>query len=165
MSFFPAGMNRKYPDHPIVGVGGIVFQGDEVLLIKRGKEPGLGQWSIPGGVVRTGEPLKEAVVREVFEETHLEVEVLALAKILERIYRDPDGRVAYHYVLVDFLCRMVSGTLQADSDAQQACFVPLADLASYKVVPITLEVIRRADWLRKNMGTEVLPPGVQGVYD
>ena len=165
MSFFPAGMNRKYPDHPIVGVGGIVFQGDQVLLIKRGKEPGLGQWSIPGGVVRTGEPLKEAVVREVFEETHLEVEVLALAKILERIYRDPDGRVAYHYVLVDFLCRMVSGTLQADSDAQQACFVPLADLASYKVVPITLEVIRRADWLRKNMGTEVLPPGVQGVYD
>jgi ADP-ribose pyrophosphatase YjhB (NUDIX family) len=158
-------MNRKYPDHPIVGVGGIVFQGDQVLLIKRGKEPGLGQWSIPGGVVRTGEPLKEAVVREVFEETHLEVEVLALAKILERIYRDPDGRVAYHYVLVDFLCRMVSGTLQADSDAQQACFVPLADLASYKVVPITLEVIRRADWLRKNMGTEVLPPGVQGVYD
>ena len=165
MSFFPAGMNRKYPDHPIVGVGGIVFQGDQVLLIKRGKEPGLGQWSIPGGVVSTGEPLKEAVVREVFEETHLEVEVLALAKILERIYRDPDGRVAYHYVLVDFLCRMVSGTLQADSDAQQACFVPLADLASYKVVPITLEVIRRADWLRKNMGTEVLPPGVQGVYD
>ena len=165
MSFFPAGMNRKYPDHPIVGVGGIVFQGDQVLLIKRGKEPGLGQWSIPGGVVRTGEPLKEAVVREVFEETHLEVEVLALAKILERIYRDPDGRVAYHYVLVDFLCRMVSGTLQADSDAQQACFVPLADLASYKVVPITLEVIRRADWLRKNTGTEVLPPGVQGVYD
>ena len=165
MSFFPAGMNRKYPDHPIVGVGGIVFQGDQVLLIKRGKEPGLGQWSIPGGVVRTGEPLKEAVIREVFEETHLEVEVLALAKILERIYRDPDGRVAYHYVLVDFLCRMVSGTLQADSDAQQACFVPLADLASYKVVPITLEVIRRADWLRKNMGTEVLPPGVQGVYD
>ena len=165
MSFFPAGMNRKYPDHPIVGVGGIVFQGDQVLLIKRGKEPGLGQWSIPGGVVRTGEPLKEAVIREVFEETHLEVEVLALAKILERIYRDPDGRVAYHYVLVDFLCRMVSGTLQADSDAQQACFVPLADLASYKVVPITLEVIRRADWLRKNTGTEVLPPGVQGVYD
>jgi ADP-ribose pyrophosphatase YjhB (NUDIX family) len=158
-------MNRKYPDHPIVGVGGIIFQGDQVLLIKRGKEPGLGQWSIPGGVVLTGETLKEAVVREVFEETHLEVEVLSLAKVLERIFRDPNGRVAYHYVLVDFLCRLVKGALQPDSDAQQACFVPLKDLASYKVVPITLEVIRRADWLRKNIETEVLPRGVQGVYD
>ena len=158
-------MNRKYPDHPIIGVGGIIFQGDQVLLIKRGKEPGLGQWSIPGGVVRTGETLKEAVVREVLEETHLAVEVLALAKVLERIFRDPDGRVAYHYVLVDFLCRRVGGVLQSDSDAQEACFVPLKDLASYKVIPITLEVIRRADWLRKNTETEVLPPGVQGVYD
>jgi ADP-ribose pyrophosphatase YjhB (NUDIX family) len=158
-------MNRKYPDHPIVGVGGIIFQGDQVLLIKRGKEPGLGQWSIPGGVVRTGETLKEAVVREVFEETHLEVEVLALAKVLERIFRDPDGRVAYHYILVDFLCRLVKGALQSDSDAQEACFIPLRDLASYKVVPITLEVIRRADWLRKTTETEVPPPGIQGVYD
>ncbi|HXZ37540.1 MAG TPA: NUDIX hydrolase [Thermodesulfobacteriota bacterium] len=158
-------MNRKYPDHPIVGVGGIIFKGDQVLLIKRGKEPGLGQWSIPGGVVHTGETLKEAVVREVFEETHLEVEVLALAKILERIFRDPDGRIAYHYVLVDFLCQVVKGTLQPDSDAQEACFVSLNELASYKVVPITLEVIRRADWLRKNPETEILPPGVHGVYD
>ena len=158
-------MNRKYPDHPIVGVGGIIFESDQVLLIKRGKEPGLGQWSIPGGVVHTGETLKEAVVREVFEETHLEVEVLALAKILERIFRDLNGQVAYHYVLVDFLCRTVKGALQPDSDAQEACFVPLKDLASYKVVPITLEVIRRADWLRKNTETEILPPGVQGVYD
>ncbi len=158
-------MNRKYPDHPIVGVGGILFQGDQVLLIKRGKEPGLGQWSIPGGVVRTGETLREGVVREVFEETHLEVEVLALVKVLERIFRDPDGRIAYHYVLVDFLCRIVKGTLQPDSDAQEACFVPLKYLASYKVVPVTLEVIRRADWLRKNTETEILPPGVQGVYD
>jgi ADP-ribose pyrophosphatase YjhB (NUDIX family) len=158
-------MNRKYPDHPIVGVGGILFQEDRVLLIKRGKEPGLGQWSIPGGVVRPGETLKEAVVREVFEETHLEVEVLALAKVLERIFRDPDGRVAYHYVLIDFLCRRVGGVLQSDSDAQEARFVSLKDLPSYKVVPITLEVIRRADWLRNNGATEILPPGVLGVYD
>lgn len=158
-------MNRKYPDHPIVGVGGIIFRGDEVLLIKRGKEPGLGQWSIPGGVVRAGETLKDAVVREVLEETHLEVEVLALAKVLERIFRDPDGRVAYHYVLVDFLCRLVKGALQPDSDAREACFVPLRDLASFKIVPATLEVIRRADWMRKNTGTEIPPSGIQGVYD
>jgi ADP-ribose pyrophosphatase YjhB (NUDIX family) len=158
-------MNRKYPDHPIVGVGGIIFQGDQVLLIKRGKEPGLGQWSIPGGVVRPGETLKEAVVREILEETHLKVEVLALAKVLERIFRDPDGRVAYHYVLADFLCRHLDGTLQPDSDAQDARFVPLKDLPSYEVVSVTLEVIHRADWLRKNPGAEIPPPGIGKSYD
>jgi len=158
-------MNRKYPDHPIVGVGGIIFRGDQVLLIKRGKEPGLGQWSIPGGVVRPGETLKEAVVREIFEETHLKVEVLALAKVLERIFRDPDGRVAYHYVLVDFLCRHLDGTLQPDSDAQDARFVSLKDLPSYEVVSVTLEVIHRADWLRKNPGAEIPPPGIGKSYD
>jgi 8-oxo-dGTP diphosphatase len=158
-------MNRKYPEHPIVGVGGIIFREDQVLLIKRGKEPGLGQWSIPGGVVRPGETLKEAVVREIFEETHLKVEVLALAKILERIFRDSEGRVAYHYVLVDFLCRQLSGTLQHDSDAQDARFVPLKDLPSYEVVPVTLEVILRADWLRKNPGAEIPPPGIGKSYD
>lgn len=157
-------MNRKYPEHPIVGVGGIIFREDQVLLIKRGKEPGLGQWSIPGGVVRPGETLKEAVVREIFEETHLKVKVLALAKILERIFRDSEGRVAYHYVLVDFLCRHLSGTLQHDSDAQDACFVALKDLPSYEVVPVTLEVILRADWLRKNPGAEIPPPGIGKSY-
>ncbi len=158
-------MNRKYPDHPIVGVGGIIFRGEQVLLVKRGKEPGLGQWSIPGGVVRPGETLKEAVVREILEETHLKVEVLALAKVLERIFRDPDGRVAYHYVLVDFLCRSLDGALQPDSDAQDARFVPLEDLPSYEVVPVTREVIRRADWLRKNPGAEITPPGVGKAHD
>ncbi|KPK88609.1 MAG: hypothetical protein AMJ94_14585 [Deltaproteobacteria bacterium SM23_61] len=158
-------MNRKYPDQPIVGVGGIIFREEQVLLVKRGKEPGLGQWSIPGGVVRRGETLKEAVVREILEETHLKVEVLALAKVLERIFRDPDGRVAYHYVLVDFLCRFLDGALQPDSDAQDARFVPLKDLPSYEVVPVTLEVIRRADWLRKNPEAEITPPGVGKSYD
>ncbi len=158
-------MNRKYPDHPIVGVGGIIFRGEQVLLVKRGKEPGLGQWSIPGGVVRPGETLKEAVVREVLEETHLKVEVLALVKVLERIFRDPDGRVAYHYVLVDFLCRSLDGALQPDSDAQDARFVPLEDLLSYEVVPVTREVIHRADWLRKNPGAEITPPGVGKAHD
>ena len=158
-------MNRKYPDHPIVGVGGIIFRGDQVLLIKRGKEPGLGQWSIPGGVVRPGETLKEAVVREILEETHLKVEILSLVKVLERIFHDPDGRVAYHYVLADFLCQPLGGTLQPDSDAQDARFVPLKDLPSYEVVSVTLEVIHRADWLRKNPGAEMPPPGIGKSYD
>ena len=157
-------MKRKYPDHPIVGVGGIVFRDDQVLLIKRGKEPSLGQWSIPGGVVHTGETLKEAVIRELREETHLEVEVLALAKVLDRIFHDPDGRVAYHYVLVDFLCRPKGGELKPDSDAEDGRFVPLQELSSYSLPPHTLEVIRRADWLRNN--PEGCPPsGGTGIYN
>ncbi len=144
------GTTRKYPDRPIIGVGGILIRGEEVLLVKRGKEPGLGQWSIPGGAVRTGETLKEAVIREVLEETHLVVEALDLIKVLERIFRDPEGRVAYHYVLADFLCRYEKGELQPDTDAQDARFVPLADLSSYRLVPITFEVICRAAWLLKN---------------
>ncbi len=143
-------MKRKYPDQPIIGVGGIIFREDQVLLIKRGMEPSLGQWSIPGGVVLIGETLEEAVRREIFEETHLEVQVLTLVKVLERVFRDSDGRVAYHYVLVDFLCHCLSGELRSDSDAQDARFVNLQDLPSYRIAPITVEVISRADRLRRN---------------
>ncbi len=143
-------MSRKYPARPIVGVGGIVIRGDEVLLVKRGREPGLGEWSIPGGAVRTGETLKEAVAREVREETHLEVEAFTLVKVLERIFREPEGRVAYHYVLVDFLCLYQKGELQPDTDAQDARFVPLSELPSYNLVSITFDVIRRAAWLLNN---------------
>jgi len=157
-------MKRKYPDHPIVGVGGIILHRDRVVLIKRGKEPGLGQWSIPGGVVRTGETLREAVVREVLEETHLEVEVLSLAKVLERIFRDPECRVAYHYVLVDFHCGYKGGELRSDSDAEDARFVPLESLSSYQIAPVTLEVIHRVAWLEKNPDGGNPPPGLDRIY-
>jgi 8-oxo-dGTP diphosphatase len=145
-------MKRKYPDQPIIGVGAIIFRDDQVLLIQRGKEPSLGQWSIPGGAILVGETLEEGVRREILEETHLEVQVLTLVKVLERVFRDPDGRVAYHYVLVDFLCHCLAGELQPDSDAQDARFVNLRDLPSYRVAPVTLGVISRADRLRQNPG-------------
>ncbi len=157
-------MVRKYPQYPIIGVGGVVFREDQVLLIKRGKEPALGQWSIPGGVVRVGETLKEAVVREVREETHLEVEVLALAKVIERIFREPDGRVSYHYVLLDFLCQIKDGELKADSDAQEACFVPLAELNNYSLTSATQEVIYLANWIRQNRGS-LSPLKLDPLYD
>ena len=150
-------MKRKYPDQPIIGVGGILFQEDQVLLVRRGKEPALGQWSIPGGVVKVGETLREAIVREMLEETHLEVEPLTLVKVLDRIFHEADGRVSYHYVLADFICRWKSGTLRADSDVQDAQFVPLRDLLSYSVAPITLEVISLADRIRKR---STWPPSV-----
>lgn len=143
-------MKRKYPEQPIVGVGAIIFRGDQVLLIQRGQEPSRGQWSIPGGAVLVGETLEEGVRREILEETHLEVRVLTLVKVLERIFRDSDGRVAYHYVLVDFLCEYRAGELRSDSDAQDARFVNLQDLPSYQIAPVTLEVISRGDRLRQN---------------
>jgi 8-oxo-dGTP diphosphatase len=151
--------SRKYPERPIVGVGGIVFRKDEVLLIKRGKEPGYGQWSIPGGAVRLGESLQEALVREILEETHLEVEVVALVKVLDRVSRDRQGRVAYHYVLVDFLCKNLSGSLRPDSDALDGCFVKVEALPSYQLAEVTLEVIRQADWMRQNAGRWDRPEG------
>jgi 8-oxo-dGTP diphosphatase len=151
-------LQRKYPDRPIIGVGAVIFEGEKVLLVKRGREPALGQWSIPGGAVDLGETLEQALIREVFEETHLEVDGLALVKVLERIFREPDGRVAYHYVLVDFLCNLRGGDLKADSDASEARFVPLQELSAYQMTPITLQVIHRADRMRKeNNGGEVPP--------
>lgn len=141
---------RKYPAQPILGVGGLIFRGDDVLLIRRGKEPGYGQWSIPGGAVMLGETLREAVVREIREETHLEVEVVGLVKVLDRIFRDSAGRVAYHYVLADFLCLARPGEAIGDSDALEARFVPLEEISRYQLPAITLQVIRRAARLRKD---------------
>jgi ADP-ribose pyrophosphatase YjhB (NUDIX family) len=142
-------MRREYPEQPIVGVGGIVFRGESVLLIRRGREPALGQWSIPGGVVDLGETLQTAVVREVLEETQIEVEPLILVKVLDRIFRDREGRVTYHYVLVDFLCRPLGGDLRPGSDALEARFVPVAELGALNVIPATRDVIHQAEGLLK----------------
>jgi ADP-ribose pyrophosphatase YjhB (NUDIX family) len=143
-------MKREYPEQPIVGVGGIIFQDESVLLIKRGREPALGQWSIPGGAVELGETLQAAVVREILEETGIKAEPLALVKILDRIFRDQEGKVAYHYVLVDFLCRHTGGEVRPGSDALEARFVPIAELASLNVIPATRDVVHQAARLLKN---------------
>lgn len=143
-------MKREYPEQPIVGVGGIIFRGESVLLIKRGREPARGQWSIPGGVVDLGETLQAAVVRETLEETRVQVEPLVLVKVLDRIFRDKEGRVTYHYVLVDFLCRYKGGEVRPGSDALDARFVPVSELALLNVIPATREVISLAARLLKS---------------
>ena len=143
-------MKRKYPKQPIVGVGGILFLEEQVLLVKRGREPARGQWSIPGGAVDTGETLTQAVIREMEEETGIQAEPMALVKILDRIFRDGQGRVTYHYVLVDFLCRHIGGEVRAGSDALDARFIPIGDLASLDIIPVTRGVIYEAAQLLKN---------------
>ncbi len=158
-------IKRKYPEQPIVGVGGIIFQADSVLLVKRAGEPAAGQWSIPGGVVDTGETLGKAVVREVWEETNIRVEPLVLVKVLDRIFRDKEDRVAYHYVLVDFLCRYTGGEIHPGTDALDARFIPIRDLASLNVIPVTREVIYQAARWEKNPTEWRIPSGAGSVYD
>ena len=137
-------MRRDYPDRPIVGVGAVVFDGDQVILVRRGSPPSYGAWSLPGGAVEVGETLEEAVVREVAEEIALEVKAEDVVAVLERIFLDPAGKVQYHYVLVDFLCRSTRGSLQASGDALSCARVPLDSLEDYSLTRETQEVILRA---------------------
>lgn len=135
---------RRYPNQPVVGVGAVVWHEDAVLLVRRAQEPAQGQWSLPGGTVEVGETLVEALQRELREETGIEVEVLGLTAVLDRIFPDPEGRVQYHYVLVDFLCRYASGVPRAASDISALAFVPLSELDRYHLPPRTRAVINRA---------------------
>ncbi len=134
---------RQYPDRPIVGVGGVIVDGGKVVLIKRRYEPLKGQWSLPGGGVEIGETLEAAVARELLEETGLEVMVGPVIEVFDRIMRDDDERVRYHYVLVDYLCWPVAGELRAGSDVDAAVLVDPTDLNSYNLTDKATAVIER----------------------
>jgi ADP-ribose pyrophosphatase YjhB (NUDIX family) len=137
-------MNRRYPDAPLVGVGAIIFRADQVLLIQRGREPSLGRWSVPGGLVEVGESLLDAVKREVMEEVNLEVDVKDVVAVLDRVIKDEGGRVEYHYILVDFLCESVEGNPAPASDVLDCRFFPLNDLPRQSMTAGTEQVIHRA---------------------
>ncbi len=137
-------MRRKYPDQPLVGVGAVVFRGEDVLLVRRGQEPARDSWSLPGGLVELGETLEEAIRRELAEETGLTVTILGVAAVLERLFRDDAGVISYHYVLVDFLCDYAGGDLAASSDITAARFVSLNDLPTFDLAAFTTRVILRA---------------------
>jgi 8-oxo-dGTP diphosphatase len=151
-------MKRNYPDQPIVGVGAVVFREAEVLLVRRGKEPAYGEWSLPGGAVELGETLTEALRRELREETGIEVEILGLSACLERIFPDEAGKISYHYVLLDFLCRYVSGEPRPGSDVLELCFTPLSRLEQYQLSSLAKEVLMQAHYQLNN--NRFLPPVV-----
>src|SRR5260370_17964724 len=121
-------MPREYPNSPLVGVGAVIVQDNCVLLVRRGHAPLLGEWSLPGGVLECGETLREATIREAREETGLTVETGEMLGVYERVIRSEDARVRYHYVLIDFLCRVVAGDLQSGSDAADLRWFPPEEL-------------------------------------
>jgi mutator protein MutT len=137
-------MPRDYPERPIIGVAAVVIENDKVALVRRGRPPAYGEWSLPGGAVELGETVEKAVIREVREEIGLEVEVLELVAILDRIFLDKEGQVQFHYVLLDFLCRKTGGKLRASSDAISCARVPFSALDEYKLTKETREVINKA---------------------
>src|SRR5258708_5637218 len=136
--------DRRYPQRPILGVGAIIIESGRVLLVERGHEPLKGYWSLPGGVVEVGEKLAEGIRREVLEETGLEIELLSVVEIFERIMRDAAGVAEYHYVLVDYLCRVTGGVLKAGDDVSEAQWVERACLPQYRITEGTLPVIEKA---------------------
>ena len=131
------------PTAPVVGVGGVLIRDGRVLLIRRGKPPLYGRWVVPGGTVELGESLEQALVREMREETGLEVVPLEILTVFDRIERDGD-QVVYHYVIVDYLCRWLGGEALAASDALEAAWAALDDLPRYDLPQKALEVVQEA---------------------
>ena len=135
--------NRRYPQRPVLGIGALIFDRGRILLVERGKEPLKGYWSLPGGVLEIGETLEQGIVREVREETGLEVEPLKMLEIFERIIRDSQGAPEYHYVLIDYICRVTGGSLRAADDASRVAWVPRRLLSAYQITTGTLPVIEK----------------------
>lgn len=135
---------RQYPERPIVGVGAVIVERGRVVLVKRAHEPLKGEWSLPGGSVEVGETLADAVAREVLEETGLRVRVGSLIEVIDRVHRSSDGRVEYHFVLLDYRCTVVSGVLTHGSDAADACWASRDDLSHYKLSDSAMRVVTRA---------------------
>jgi ADP-ribose pyrophosphatase YjhB (NUDIX family) len=136
-------MKREYPESPLVGVGAVIVQENRVLLIRRGQPPLLGEWSLPGGVLECGETLHEAVAREAREETGLLVEPGEMLGVYERVIRDDERRVRYHYVLIDFLCRPVGGDLKAGSDAADVRWFTHDELPALNLAHDANDVVRK----------------------
>ncbi|MFZ0537917.1 MAG: NUDIX hydrolase [Candidatus Sulfotelmatobacter sp.] len=136
-------MQREFPEVPLVGVGAIIIEDSRVVLVKRLHPPLQAEWSIPGGVLEVGEMVRDAAIREAREETGLTVEPGELLGVFDRILLNPEQRVQYHYVLIDFLCRRVAGDLAAASDAAEVRWFTQEELPALKLAKDTLDVIRK----------------------
>jgi 8-oxo-dGTP diphosphatase len=137
-------MSRRYPKHPLLGVGAIIFSRNRILMVERAGNPLKGWWSLPGGLVETGETLEIAITREVLEETGLRVKPVSRFELFERIMPDAKGRAEYHYVLIDYICKVVGGSLAPADDVSRAEWVERKNLSALRITEGTLDVIERA---------------------
>lgn len=138
-------VRRRYPDAPLVGVAAAVFNAaGQVLLVQRGRPPRVGSWGLPGGLIDVGERLVDGAAREVREECGIEIEVMELVAVFEPIYHDDQGRIEYHYVVLDYWARYVSGEPVASDDAMAVAWVAMADLGDFQLLPETRSVIDSA---------------------
>jgi 8-oxo-dGTP diphosphatase len=139
-------MAREYPDRPVVGIGGVVIEDGRTVLIRRGSEPLLGHWSIPGGTLEIGESLQAGVARELLEETGLEVRVSDVIEVFDRIFPgEPLARgPRFHYVIVDYLCERISGQLRAGGDVTDVAFAREDELEKFALTETATRVLRKA---------------------
>jgi 8-oxo-dGTP diphosphatase len=143
--------HREYPERPVVGVGGVVIENGRALLIRRGSEPLRGQWSIPGGTLELGETLEQGVARELLEETGLEVRVLELIEVFDRIFAEsentphnPGRGPRFHYVIVDYLCERVGGQIRAGGDATDVVLAAADEFERYELTGTATRILRKA---------------------
>ena len=143
--------SREYPERPVVGVGGVIIENGRALLIRRGSEPLRGEWSIPGGTLELGESLQEGVARELREETGLDVRVLELIEVFDRIFPDEGLQASaqkrqprFHFVIVDYLCEHISGEPRAGSDVTDVAFASEAELDQYHLTETATRVLKKA---------------------
>src|SRR6266849_141267 len=141
--------SREYPERPMVGVGGVIIDQGRALLIRRGSEPLLGEWSIPGGTLELGETLEQGVARELLEETGLTVRVLELIEVFDRIYVESTAGAGkkgprFHYVIVDYLCERIEGEAVAGSDVTEVAFAGEEELGPYHLTDTATRILRKA---------------------
>src|ERR1700751_11957 len=143
--------SREYPQRPMVGVGGVIIDQGRAVLIRRGSEPLLGEWSIPGGMLELGETLEEGVARELLEETGVIVRVIKLIEVFDRIYLEStagakEGKQAprFHYVIVDYLCERIAGEATAGSDVTEVAFASEEELSEYNLTETATRILKKA---------------------
>ena len=146
-------MKREYYKFPILSAGGVIFIDDKVVIIKRKTEPDSGKWTIPGGAINVGERIRDGLRREIFEETALKVKVGNLIDIAEKIFKDNEGKIIYHYVILDYICKYISGSMKASSDAEELMLVKMDDLDKFELVNGTMRVIEKTfDLVKQERG-------------